>query len=230
MSQTRAATVSVIHATPLSMPPVNQAFGEILPDVELRHVLDDSLLPAIERAGGLTGANRARLVRLVDHVLDDGETDAVLLACSSYSPVVAQLRDRHVPVLAPDESMFAKAVMEDASRIGVLVTVEAAIKPAVAKLEEKAAQQGRFVKVLPGCSPAAMSALQRGEEEAFDAALVEAAGELAERGAELLLLGQYSMTRARDAVLRATGLAVLTGPHAAAEAIRDALTNAAVQA
>ncbi|GAA3331063.1 hypothetical protein GCM10020331_086090 [Ectobacillus funiculus] len=62
--------------------------------------------------------------------------DGILLTCSSFTPVVAEIRHLFdVPMLSADLSMLEKAV-EMGSRIGVIATVEAA-GPTTATILEK---------------------------------------------------------------------------------------------
>ena len=91
--------VGVIHATPLSIAPLVAALEQEAPWVRPRHLLDGSLLADLKVAERLTGRVRARMERLIVHLLEDG-VRAVQLACSGFAPVVDELAADGVQALA----------------------------------------------------------------------------------------------------------------------------------
>jgi hypothetical protein len=71
--------------------------------------------------------------------------------------------------------------------------------------------------------PSALAALQAGDGDAHDAAIARAAVAAADRF-DMLVLGQFSMARARAALPAALQRRVLTTPDAAVAALRATLT------
>lgn len=215
--------VAVIHATQLSIPPMTSAVRADFPAARLRHLLDDSLLGDLRAAGALTPALWARMGRLIDHLAAD-EVDAVQLACSGYAPVVDAARERlGLPVLKPDEAMYAQIVDGGHAHLGIAATVQPAVDLAAERVRALAAEEGLTLRVSTACRPGAMDAAQRDDDEALERLVVDAAQELAGQGVDAVALAQYSMSPVAQAVAAATGLPVYTGPRAAARHLRRLL-------
>ncbi|QBI20517.1 hypothetical protein ER308_13715 [Egibacter rhizosphaerae] len=217
-------TIGVIHATTLSLEPMSAALERALPDAGVRNVLDDSLLTDLQAAGELTDALRARIERLIEHLLHDG-VDAVQLACSGFAPVVDAARDRHaVPIHKPDDAMYREVVAAGYGHVGILGTVPAALELAAGQVAAFGREAGREVTVTTVCRPEGMAAAQAGDDERLEQAMTDAAREAIAEGADGLALAQYSLARAAGPVTGAAeGRPVHTGPDAAAARLERAL-------
>lgn len=64
--------VALIHAVPTGARIAREAFEEEFPQADVWNVLDDRLLDDALDAGGLTGALRRRMLRLIAHVMEGG--------------------------------------------------------------------------------------------------------------------------------------------------------------
>src|SRR5690606_9244015 len=139
--------IALIHATPLAMRPAAQAFGEVFGEAEVWNILEDQLLPALNKEGALTDALAGRMLRLIDYARDGG-ADGILVTCSGYSPVVDAAKakiDR--PVLKPDEAMYDQVIAAGAKRVGLLTTAPGARAPAEEQIRQKAEAAGARVEV-----------------------------------------------------------------------------------
>jgi hypothetical protein len=216
-------TIGVIHATPMSIGPLQQAFASVLPGVRLRQVLDDSLLTDLQAAGSLTPDLEARMERLLQYLLR-GEVDAVQFACSGYVPVVDRAAARlTIPVRKPDEAMYRQLAAQEARPIGVVATVEPALLLAREQLSELLVARGERPAVLTRAVPDALPIAQAGDLDGLTDAIAAAVGRLVEDGARVVAFAQYSLAPVADAVATRTGTRIVTGPHAAAEDLRVAL-------
>jgi Asp/Glu/hydantoin racemase len=217
------ATVGVIHATPMSIAPLEQAFAAVLPEVRLRQVLDDSLLAELQAAGSLTPELEARMERLLEYLLS-GEVDAVQFACSGYVPVVDRAAARlTIPVRKPDEAMYRQLAEQDGRPIGIVATVKPALALAREQLSELLVARGERPAILTRAVPDALSMAQAGDLDGLTDAIAAAVGRLVEDGARVVAFAQYSLAPVADAVATRTGTRIVTGPHAAAEDLRVAL-------
>src|SRR3954464_11933029 len=99
-------TVGLIHAVMPAMAPMREALATEMPEARVLNLLDEGLLTEVERRGGLTPECVDRLVTQIGLVVQAG-ADAVLLTCTAYSTVVADVQARiaAVPVLAVDQVM-----------------------------------------------------------------------------------------------------------------------------
>ena len=200
---------------------MKQMFAEIMPEVRLINILDDSLLADVMTEMSIRNDVTKRVCLYV-LAAEAAGADAVLSLCSSVGPAIDVARKLvNVPVIKIDDAHTEKAVRE-ANRIGVMATGGTTLKPTVALLKEKAAILGKEVEIQPALANSAFAALMRGDKDEHDALVVETARALAP-GVDLILFAQASMTRLGPTVQEATGLPVLTSPRLAIEYTRRVL-------
>jgi len=219
-------TLALIHTSQVFLSVetmMKQMFAEILPEVRLINILDDSLLPDVMAEMKINNHVTKRLCLYVLAAEATG-ADAVLSLCSSMGPAVDVSRKLvNIPVIKIDDALTEKAV-HDAKRIGVMATAATTLGPTVALLREKAAIVGKEVEIRPSLAKAAFEALMRGDKDQHDALVFETARQLAP-SVDLILFAQASMTRLAPAVHEATGLPVLTSPRLAIEYTRRVLED-----
>ena len=204
--------VVLIHAVPVAMAPVEAAFQRLWPQVQRSNVLDDGLPAALERAGKLTPELYERIARLVDDAVATG-AQGVLFTCSAFGEAIAAAAAQApVPVLKPDEAMFAQA-LQAGRRIGML----ASFAPAVPNMERdfRAAAQARgiAVEIESVCVPEAMEAARAGDTARHNQLLAEAAPGLAH--CDAVMLAQFSTSVALSEVQAVLPCPVLSSPDAA---------------
>ncbi|MEU9530579.1 aspartate/glutamate racemase family protein [Streptomyces sp. NPDC048210] len=217
--------VALIHAVPAAPGIAAHAFMREFPQATLWNVLDDRLLDDARAAGGLTGALRRRMLRLIGHAMDEG-AQGLLLTCSSYGEVADTARRLwDVPVLKSDEAMFKAALTGPYQRIAVVASTPPAVPAALAQLEAlvPAVRPGRPVDIVTALSEEAATALG---PEATARHLADALRAAGGADAELVLLAQYSLAPAREALAALLGVPVLDGAGAAARELRDLLISA----
>jgi hypothetical protein len=127
-----APVVAVIHATTASFQPVEAAFAETCPSVDLWHLLDDRLVRDADAAGGLTNDLRRRMSVLIAYAIEGG-ADAVQLACSMYGPVATE-QSGAVPVMPSDQATFDEVLRLAPARVGVLASLAPAATDTVERL------------------------------------------------------------------------------------------------
>lgn len=186
-------------------------FAEVMPDVRLINIIDDSLLPDVMRTGKISPEVTRRMCAYVVAAETAG-ADAVFSLCSSLGPTIDVARRLvSIPVIKIDDAMAEKAAREG-DRIGVMATVPTTLAPTVALVEEKAAALAKEVEVYEALVAGAFEQLMSGNKEKHDAMVSAAAQDLASK-AGLLVLAQASMTRLAPRLEQETGLAVLTSPR-----------------
>src|SRR4029453_7345403 len=120
--------IALIHATPVAMQPVVEAFRHGWPDVDTFSVLDDALSTDLARAGTLNAALHRRIAALAAYATDIG-IDAILYTCSAFGEAIdAVARTAQIPVLKPNEAMF-EAALRLGTHIGLLATFQPTISP-----------------------------------------------------------------------------------------------------
>jgi hypothetical protein len=215
-------TVALIHATPAAMAPARAAFAERFPRARLWNLLDDLLISEAEAAGRITPPLRRRMEHLIQHARDGG-ADAVLLTCSMYGSVAHGVSGAAGPLLASDDALFAAVAGLAPRRVVVLGPIPAGVQDTVSRLAQHLDDPAVSVDgvVVDGAAAAAAA----GDQAVLEARMVQAARE-AEETADVIVIGQFSLTPAASAVTAAVSVPVLSPPHLAAETLRARLTAA----
>ena len=157
-----------IHTVTGLAEPFQQLATELLGDVEVFSLVDESLLRRTIRQGRLQTRTMRRLAGLVASVEDEG-VDAILVTCSSLGPAVEAARPLcAVPLLRVDEPMVLQAV-HGGDRIGVLATLSTTLEPTVSLVEQVATREGRDVAVTAQLCDGAFEAVTKGDVERHDA-------------------------------------------------------------
>ncbi|MEU7860432.1 aspartate/glutamate racemase family protein [Nonomuraea sp. NPDC049141] len=211
-------TVAVVNATPASMRPATDGLGQGFPEAAAWHLMDDRLVTEADAAGGMTPALTRRMLALIDYAVRGG-ADAVLLSCSMYGPAAELARRLHnVPVTGSDEAMFADVAQRRPGKVLVLGSLDSAAADSARRLQRVV--EGVEVKGVAAPGAAAAAAVRDWP------ALVDALARAAEPSlglAELVLLGQYSISPVHAELADRLGVPVLSPPLMAARALREAL-------
>ena len=211
-----AARIALVHAVKVAIAPVEDAFRRHWPEAELINLLDDSLSRDRNRERDLTPALKQRIAALAEYGIGAG-ANAVLYTCSAFGEAIeAVQRASSIPVLKPNEAMFAEA-LGHGQRLGMLATFE----PSVGALEAELRFLKNDVFIKTVCVPEAMTALQAGDGETHDRLLARVAPQLGE--CDAIMLAQFSTARAHDAVAATVRCPVITSPTSAVLRLRELL-------
>ena len=213
--------IALIHATPAAVEPIKTAFAEIWPEPDLVNLLDDSLSRDRAKSEGLTDSMYRRFDALGGYAVSVG-ADAILFTCSAFGPAIERVaRAVAVPVLKPNEAMFAEA-LSIGGRIGMLATFEPSIPSMRSEFSADAAKAGADVELECVFVPHAMSSLLAGKSDRHDAMIADAADSLSH--CEAIMLAQFSMASAAPTLRRRLpAIPILTSPASAVAALRSRL-------
>ena len=208
----QAPRIALIHATPLAIAPVTDAFRRLWPQARVTNLLDDSLTGDLQAAGRLDEAMTQRFLDLAAYVVRQG-ADGILFTCSAFGPALeAAAASVRVPALKPNEAMFTEALAAcaDGGTPGLVTT----FAPSSISMREE------YV-AMAHAAGASMPLLQAGDQATHDRMVLDAARTLVH--AKLLMLGQFSMTHCAEQVARATGKTVLTSTDSAVRQLQRQL-------
>jgi aspartate/glutamate racemase len=213
--------IALIHATPVAMQPVRDAFHRGWREIETVNLLDDALSVDLARAGNLNQAMRRRIASLAAYAMNMGVA-GILFTCSAFGEAIDVVaREASMPVLKPNEAMF-----EEALGLGKTVGLLATFQPSIPSLEQEfsaiAATQDKDMKLESVWVPDAMEALTAGEAKRHNHLIAEAAPRLAH--CDVVMLAQFSMAQALPAVQKAIHSPVLTSPDSAVAKLKAVLT------
>ncbi len=189
-------TLAFIHTSPLTIPVFASLATEKMPDIEIFHMLDESLLKNTLAAGRLEKATVRRLVGMVESAGQAG-ADVVMVACSSIGPAVDVARRMvDFPVVRVDEAMAEEAVWAG-ERIGVAATLASTLEPTCALIRSRAKTLGLERTIVERLCAGAFDAVRRGDAEEHDRIVGEGLEELAGE-ADVIVLAQASMARVAE--------------------------------
>jgi len=190
-----ARKVGMVHSVASLVPVFNELSAELLPGVEVIHLVDEGLLRDILASGKLT-PGMARRFGLLASFAEESGAEVVMLTCSSLAPLVDEARDMvKVPLLKVDEAMADEAV-KLGERIGVIATAHTTLGPTSGLIKQRAALPGKKVEVEVETvlCEGAFDALRRGDAETHDRIVKEKLNELMGR-VEVIVLAQASIAR-----------------------------------
>jgi Asp/Glu/hydantoin racemase len=191
-----------------------------MPEVEVFHMVDESLIRNTIKAGSLERITVRRLIGMVESAGNAG-ADAVLVTCSSIGEGVTAAQGLFdFPVIRVDEAMAEKAV-ESGRRIGVLATLRTTLEPTTALVRKKA--EGRDVEIVECLCEGAFEAVLAGDTATHDAivsqGLLKLVGDV-----DVVVLAQASMARVLNSMgPGAVQIPVLSSPELAVMRTRDML-------
>ena len=212
--------IALIHATRLSMAPIEEAFAACWPEAERFHLLEEALSADRVRAPSGAASMADRFVALSRYAQMAG-ADGILYTCSAFGAEIEGARRAvPLPTLKPNEAML-DAALAIGTRIGLVATFE----PSLASIAEELHARGVAIAITPVFAPEAMAALGRGDGPAHDRQVADAARHLS--SVDVVLLAQFSMARARASVAAAVAAPVLTSPDSAVDALRRTMSAGA---
>ena len=213
----RQPRIVLIHATPVAVDPIREAFARLWPEAETVNILDDSLSADRAQAEGLEARFFRRFDTLADYAVSIG-ADGILFTCSAFGPAIeAVARRLDIPALKPNEAMYEEALARG-TRIGMVTTFPPSAETMQTEFDEDAARLRPGATLAVRIVAEAMTALRAGDAARHNALVAEQAQQLAR--VDALMLAQFSTARAAEACRAATPCPVLTSPEAAVRKIR----------
>lgn len=213
--------VFCVHTAMALVEPMNKLFKELMPEVKLNHIADDSLIQEVIANNAVTPAVRRRLLSYYNAAADAG-ADVVFNTCSSVGDIADYGNGyARIPIFRIDQPMAAKAVTS-AQRIGVISTLPTTLDPTCRLLQNEAKKAGRDVVLVEGLADGAFAAGQSGDSETHDRLIAEAAQKIADK-VDLFVLAQGSMARMEQRLSEMTGKPVLSSPVLGVKGLRKFL-------
>jgi len=206
--------VYLIHTSFVSLKDLTALFAELVPEAQIRHIVDDSLLPEVLANGGVTAGVRSRMCEYYK-AAELGGADLIFNQCSSVGEVAdlaAQLV--RVPVVKVDARM-AEIACETGNRIGVVATLETTLGPTCRLVENTARRIGKDVDVIRRLVNGAFDILIQGDRARHNQMGLDAIRTLAKE-VDVVVCAQGSMM-AIVPDLGSTPVPVLTSPRLGVE-------------
>lgn len=221
-------TLALIHTGAFLPPVFIKLCQEIMPDVRVFNIVDESLINNTIAANRLTPATSKRLAHYLESAEEAG-ADAILVTCSSIGPAVEAARPFiNIPVLRVDEPMADEAV-KIGRRVGVIATLSTTLQPTVNLIKARAAAQDREIEIVEQLCEGAFQAVASGDTATHDRLVTAGLMELMDK-VDVVVLAQASMARVADAIpADKKKVPVLSSPRLGVAAAQKALAALALK-
>jgi len=202
--------VALIHTGFALVDVLTKLFKQYIPEAELTHIIDDSLLREILANDGVTKPVTARILNYYISA-ERYKVDCILNVCSSVGEVADIARKIiSTPIVKIDEVMAAQAVGRSAN-IGVAATLKTTLEPTIRMIEAKAAALGSKIKITRTVCPGAFEELMRGNASKHDQMVLNCVSKLSEK-VDIIVFAQGSMARLVSSLSEDLAARVLTSP------------------
>ena len=186
-------SIAIVQTSAVSSAELKALCEEIMPEVTVYQIIDDSLIKEVNANDGPTYGVKRRMYNYYQQAESLG-VDAILNQCSSVGEVADAIKPFiSVPVVKVDEAMAEKAVSLG-KKIAVVATVPTTVGPSVRLVEQKAREMGKEIEIETHLVKDAMMILiEKGDVETHNKMVlgeVEAAAE----SCDVVVLAQGSMT------------------------------------
>jgi hypothetical protein len=209
-SKKNPPVVFIVHTSFVSVQDLTALFKELGPGVELRHIVDDSLLKEVLANSGVTPQVRRRL-RAYYQAAELAGASLIFNQCSSVGEAAdAAARTLRVPVVKVDSAMAEEACRLGA-RIGVVATLETTLGPTCRLVERTARRLRRQVIITRCLVKGAFDRLVGGDRPRHNAMVIRAIRALTKQ-VDVVVCAQGSMV-AILGELGPTRVPVLTSPR-----------------
>lgn len=197
-----------------------RAFAADWPEARISNLLDDGLFAWVRQAGGVVPEMHDVFRTLTRYMVSRG-ADGILFTCSAFRECIDTcIAEFRLPILKPNDAMIEQA-LEAGSRIAVMATVGPTIPSISAEINEMAAARGRKVELVPYVVEGAFDALAGGDAAKHDALVAARAREI--RGCDVIVLAQFTLSRAVPAVAAVSNIPIFNSPGAAVARMRAML-------
>lgn len=213
--------VAVIHTSFVSVNDLKELFREIMPQVEMVNIVDDSLLAEVKTNGSITPG----IIRRVCAYAVQAEAlgaDAILNQCSSVGEAVDVARNMiKIPYIKVDEAMAEEAV-KIGGRVSVIATVASTMGPSVRLIKRTAEKMHKKIEVKECLVDGALDILMKEGNQEKHNQMVLSEIEKVESESDVIVLAQGSMTVLLPQ-LKHIKKPVLTSPRLGVQHVRRVL-------
>ena len=197
-----------------------RAFESDWPEARISNLMDDGLFAWVRSTGGVVPEMYDVFRTLARYMVGRG-ADGILYTCSAFRECIdACITEFDVPQLKPNDAMIEQA-LDAGSRIAVVATVGPTIQSISAEFAEMAAARGQKIELVPYVVEGAFDALAGGDAAKHDALV--AARARAIKGCDVMVLAQFTLSRAVPAVAAVSNIPIFNSPGAAVAKMRAML-------
>lgn len=196
------------------------AFARDWPEARISNLMDDGLFRWVGETKGVVQGMYEPFETHTRYMVERG-ADAILFTCSAFRPCIDAVMSKHqIPMLKPNDAMIEQA-LDTGNRIAVLATVAGTIPSVSAEIEDMARDRGQEISLSQHFVDHAFAAMASGDGATHDTMVAEAAATITE--ADVIVLAQFTLSRAVPQVEAVTDIPVLNSPGAAVAKLKAML-------
>lgn len=187
-------TIGLIHASSLTIPIAKPFIQEIIPEVQVMHLCDDTI-QRDNLAAGVGVIPKVNYFKFATyaHFLEEAKVDLIVLMCSTFNRAVEFARPMiNVPMLQIDRPMMELAV-KTGKKIGLLATLPTTVPSSERLLKLVAEEMGKEIEIKTVLSAEAFKEIERGNIEKHNEILLEEVDKLSKE-VDCICMAQISMS------------------------------------
>jgi aspartate/glutamate racemase len=210
--------VCIVHTSFVSVTQLTELFAELAPQAQVRHIVDDTLLPEVLANRGVTPRVRSRMCEYY-RAAELAGADLIFNQCSSVGEVADLAATLvTVPVIKVDTRM-AETACRTGRRVGVVATLETTLGPTCRLIEATAGRLGAQIEITRCLVEGAFDKLIAGQRAEHNEMVLRAIRDLSQR-TDVIVCAQGSMM-AIVPDLGPTPVPVLTSPRLGVQSAAD---------
>ena len=198
------------------------AFARDWPEALTDNLLDDGLFRWVGETKGVVPEMYEPFEAHTRYMVERG-ADAILFTCSAFQPCIDAVMSKYaIPMLKPNDAMIEQA-LDTGSRIAILATVAGTIPSVSAEINAIARNRGQEVTLVQYYVEHAFETMAAGDGDSHDTMVKDKARTITD--ADVIILAQFTLSRAAAAVRQVTDIPVLNSPSAAIAKLKGILND-----
>ncbi len=194
MKDLSSKTLGIIHSVAFTSVTVQPYIDEIIPEVNVMHLADDTVQQAnmAVEVGTIPKVNFFKFATYA-HFLQQAGCDLIMLGCSTFNRAVEVARPMiEAPMLQIDRPMMDLAV-QDGNCVGLVATLPSTVPASERLLKNAAADAGKEITVKTVLDSEAFKVLRAGNPDKHNDMLLAAIDALSQE-VDAIVLAQLSMS------------------------------------
>ena len=211
--------IVLLQTSMVSFTTFNDLLRELIPEAQISNLVDEDLLNTLNLNKGITTSIIQRISQYCVAAEAAG-ADLIFSQCSSTREGIECARKMvRIPIVMVDDGMTETAVAMG-TRIGVVATAAATLKPTAAALSQVAKNTGKSIEVKTYLADGALDVLMKEKNREKHDALVLDLLKRAEKENDVIVLAQGSMVTL-EPYLSQIAVPVLTSPRLGVQKARS---------
>lgn len=210
--------LTLFHTAATNEPLFAALLSEIAPDIPVRHIVDETILP-YARAHGVNEQLQQRVTDTILGAVNEG-SEVVLCTCSTIGGCAENVQAQTDKVVQRVDRAMAEKAVAIGARVLVAATLASTLAPTCELIRDAAAKAGKEVELVEVFCASAWPKFEAGDREGYFAEIAAELRKAATQG-DVIVLAQASMAGAA-ALCADLPIPILSSPRLGLEAAVNA--------